>query len=219
VAQALLAKEKAATRAGDELAAQRRALPWLRVDADYEFMGVDGVVSLDGLFNGQPQLVIYHFMFGADWDEGCPSCSFWADSFDGIDVHLGARGTSFANVSAAPVEKLRAYQQRMGWSFRWVSSAGSDFNHDMGVAHTPEEIAGTDKLYNHTTAEAFGSDSPGLSVFTKHDGQIYLTYQTFARGLEVFNAAYNLLDLTPAGRGEDELEFTMSWLRRNDSYE
>ena len=198
----LLAKEKQITRLRDELARERRQLPWLRVEGDYRFRGAEGEVPLAGLFGSRSQLVVYHFMFGPDWDAGCPSCSFWADNFDGIDVHLAHRDAAFACVSRAPYEKLRDYQERMGWRFRWVSSAGGGFNFDYGVSSGEND------------------ESPGLSVFARDaDGGIFRTYSTYRRGLDAFNGAYQMLDLLPKGRDEDGLDWPQQWVRRHDEYE
>lgn len=216
--RALLADEKAATAARDALAAKRRELPWLHMSDDYRFDTGAGSVGWDELFDGHQQLVIYHFMYGTDWDEGCPTCSFWADSFDGSAIHLAARDTAFACVSEAAMDKLDAYKARMGWSFRWYSSAGTSFGHDLGVSHSPGVLATGDTTYNHDTAHPMGDVSPGLSAFIRDDDGVWLTYQTFARGLEAFNATYGLLDLTALGRHEDDLPFTMAWLRRHDAY-
>lgn len=216
---ALLDAEKAHMRAGDALAARRRTLPKVRLDKDYRFTGAEGEVTLAGLFGRHGQLVIYHFMFGADWDEGCPSCSFWADNFDGIDAHLAARDTAFACVSTAPYDRLAAYRDRMGWRFRWVSSAGSGFNHDFNVSFTPEELEAKDNVYNYRRGGFGGEEAPGLSVFERvADGAVLHTYSTYGRGVEAFNGAYHILDLTPKGRDEDGLDWPMQWVRRHDRY-
>lgn len=210
-----LAKEKAFTQAREEMAAARRALPGLVIDADYTFGATEGTMTLADLFDGRPQLIVQHFMYGEDWAEGCPMCSFWADSFDGLSVHLAHRNTSFVLVSTAPVAELEAYRERMGWDFRWVSSGGTTFNADMGVS----PAANGEPNYNFGTSDGYGSDSPALSVFERSaEGVIGLTYQTSARGLDLLNSAYHLLDLTPLGRDEDDLEFSMAWLRRHDEY-
>ena len=217
---ALLEKEKELTRAKDALAEARRALPRVQVDEDYQFQTNDGSVALGDLFGPHSQLLVDHFMFGADWEEGCPSCSFWADGFDGIDIHLAARDVSFVVISAAPLEKLNAYKARMGWRFNWVSSEGSDFNRDMGVAFTPEEVEAGKMNYNYRDTGFPATEAPGLSVFVKDDaGRVYHTYSVFSRGLDTYNAAYQLLDLVPKGRDEAALPFSMAWLRRRDQYE
>lgn len=207
---AIRSAEKQHTRAGDELAKQRRALPHLRIDEGYSFDTTAGQKGLADLLAGRRQLVVYHFMFGTDWDEGCPICSYWADSFDGIASHLAARDTTFLCSSNAALDKLQAYRERMGWSFEWVSSAPSEFTADMGFStngHRPDALA---------TAT---DESPGMSIFELDGDEVHLTYQTTARGLEAFNAAYNILDFTPLGRNEDDLPFTMAWVQRHDMYD
>ena len=215
---ALLAKEKELNRARDELAAERRRLPWVRLEKNYEFDGPDGRVSMIDLFDGRSQLIVYHFMFGPGWEEGCPSCSFWADSFGGMPVHLASRDASLVAASRAPFAEVEAYRQRMGWSFRWVSSAPSDFNYDFGVSATTEQRA-VGGEYNFRHVDEPMEESPGLSVFARDDaGQVFHTYSTFSRGLDPINSGYQLLDLTPKGRDERDLPWTMAWLRRHDSY-
>ena len=214
---ALLEKEKELTRQHDELARERRELPWVALETDYRFRGAEGEIGLADLFDGHSQLLVYHFMFGPDWSEGCPSCSFWADSFDGVSVHLAQRDVSFVCVSRASYAKLSEYRQRMGWSFPWFSSEGSSFNFDFGVSFTPEQQAGTG-TYNFREVERPGDESPGLSAFVKDGGRIYHTYSTYGRGADVFNGAYQLLDLAPKGRDEEGLEWPMAWLRRHDQY-
>jgi predicted dithiol-disulfide oxidoreductase (DUF899 family) len=216
--RAFLEKEKAFTRARDELSAARRALPWRKIETDYLFEGERGRVSLADLFEGRSQLIVYHFMFGPDWEAGCKSCSFWADNYDRIVVHLNARDTNLVAVSRAPYPRLAAYRQRMGWSFTWVSSLGNSFNHDFAVSFTGEELARPGNNYNFGT-QKFGIDeAPGLSVFARENGAIYHTYSTYSRGLDMLNGAYHLLDLVPKGRDEAELSYTMEWLRRRDEY-
>lgn len=206
-----LAKEKAHTRAGDALAAERRALPQLIVDQKYTFTTTSGPATLDDLFGEHSQLIIIHFMFGADWEEGCPSCSYWADSYNGVDFHLANRDTAFVAVSTASVDQIETYRKRMEWTFPWVSSAGTMFNSDFGVSPAS---AGDEWEYNFAPAPRV-DEMPGLSVFTRSpDGTIALTYQAFARGLESFNSCYALLDLTAAGRNEQDLSNTMAWLQR-----
>jgi predicted dithiol-disulfide oxidoreductase (DUF899 family) len=216
VRKAHLAKEKEFTRLRDELARERRELPWERVDKDYVFEAPEGRVKLAELFAGRGQLIVQHFMFGPDWDEGCPSCSFWSDNFNGIDAHLAHRDTSFVLVSRAPIAKLEAYRKRMGWTLRWVSSLGSDFNFDYGVSFKPDEAG---RKYNYDTIKPYGEEAPGLSVFRRgEDGAIYHTYSTYARGLDTLNGTYHLLDLTSKGRDEEGLSFPMAWVRRHDRY-
>ena len=217
--RALLDKEKEFTRLRDELSSRRRDLPWRRVETDYVFNGGDGPVSLSELFGPHSQLMIYHFMFGPDWDAGCPSCSFWADNFDGIVQHLAHRDVAFAAVSRAPLARLREYRERMGWRFRWVSSAANEFNFDYQVSFRPEQ-QDAEVVYNYCSGPWRGDESPGLSVFHKGDsGAIFHTYSTYARGLDMINGAYHLLDLAPKGRDEAGLEWPQQWVRRHDEYD
>ncbi len=215
--KALLAKGKAFTKARDRLAAERRALPLVRVEKTYRFQTASGEQGLDDLFGAHSQLIVQHFMFGPDWAEGCPSCSFWADNFNGTDAHLGARNTAFVAVSNAPLEKLLAYKERLGWTFNWVSAADSTFSADFGVTFP----AGNDadgRGYNYT-GKVSGEEKPGLSVFYRlPDKSICHSYSTYARGLDFLNATYHLLDLTPMGRDEAGLSFTMAWVKRRDQY-
>lgn len=216
--KALLAKEKAFTKARDQLSRERRELPWEKVDKTYVFDGPNGKETLSDLFAGRQQLLVYHFMFGPDWAEGCPSCSFWADNYNGVVVHLKHRDVSLVAISRAPLEKLEAYKRRMGWSFKWVSSYGNDFNRDYQVSFTPEEQKTA--VYNYE-ARGFGSsEAPGISVFAKDEaGSIFHTYSCYARGLDMLNGAYHLLDLVPKGRDEQGLPHPMAWVRRHDKYE
>jgi predicted dithiol-disulfide oxidoreductase (DUF899 family) len=217
---AFLAKEKELSRLRDELGRQRRALPWERVDKAYVFHGPRGTESLADLFGPRSQLAVYHFMFAPEWEAGCKSCSFWADNFDGIDVHLAHRDVSFVGVSRAPLAKLEAFKKRMGWSFRWLSSFGSDFNFDYGVSFTPEALKGAGAPYNYTSSNTHLTDQVGASAFYKAaDGTIFHTYSCYARGVDPLNGAYGWLDLMPKGRDEDGLEFTQSWVRHHDAYE
>jgi len=216
--KALLAKEKELTRLRDDLSRQRRDLPWVKVEKTYVFDGPSGKETLSDLFAGRSQLIVDHFMFGADWQEGCPSCSFWADTYDGVVVHLEQRDASFVVVSRAPLDKLEAYRKRMGWSFKWVSSLNNDFNRDYHVSFTPAEQ--NTALYNYR-ADGFGSsEAPGVSVFAKDAaGSIFHTYSCYARGLDALNGAYQLLDLIPKGRDEQGLPHPMAWVRRHDRYD
>ena len=217
--KAHLAREKELTRLRDKLSRERRELPWVEVDKNYLFDGVAGKESLADLFDGRSQLIIYHFMYGRDWSEGCPSCSFWADNFNGIDIHLRHRDISLVVVSTAPLETLNAYKKRMGWNFKWVSSNGSDFNHDYHVTFTPEDMRSDGVYYNYRVGKFPSEEAPGVSVFFKsEDGDIFHTYSCYSRGLDVLNGAYHFMDLTPKGRDEDNLAFTMAWLRRRDQY-
>ncbi len=216
---ALLAKEKELTRARDEVSALRRALPWVRVATDYTFEGPSGRVSLAELFDGRSQLVVYHFMFDPSWEAGCKSCSWWADNFERNVVHLRHRDVTLVAVSRAPLAKLRTYQQRMGWTFTWVSSFANTFNRDFGVSWTADEIARGEAVYNYAPTQWEG-ESPGISVFAKDDsGAVFHTYSCYSRGLDMMNAGYHYLDLVPKGRDEDRLEYGMEWLRRRDEYE
>src|ERR1700737_260883 len=215
--KAHLAHEKEFALARDCLSAERRALPWVRVDKNYLFDGPDGQKTLADLFKGRSQLVVQHFMFAPDWNEGCKSCSFWADGFERIIPHLAARDTTLVAVSRAPLEKLRAFARRMGWTFDWLSSAGSDFNYDFAVSFTPEQIKSGAQLYNFGTSRFGIEDAPGISVFYRNElGEIFHTYSCFARGLDMMNATYHYLDLTPLGRHEQGLPYPMDWLRLRD---
>jgi predicted dithiol-disulfide oxidoreductase (DUF899 family) len=216
--RALLEKEKEYTRARDALTQDRQALPWEKVEKDYRFEGEDGEKSLANLFDGRSQLIVYHFMFGPDWEEGCPSCSFWADSFNGTDIHLAHRDTTLIAVSNTSLEKIDAYKARMGWTFKWVSSLGTDFNRDFYVTFTDEQVERGEMYYNYRMTKFPVSEAPGLSAFYQgDDGNVYHTYSTYARGLDILNGAYNMLDLTALGRHEDGKG--MAWLRRKDQYE
>lgn len=215
----LLAEEKAFTSQRDALSARRRALPRVRLEKDYSFEDTNGPVTLAGLFDGQSQLIVYHFMFGPDWEEGCPSCSFWADNYDGIATHLAHRDTSLVTIARAPIAKLQTYRDRMGWKGKWVSSLGSDFNYDFNVSFDADDQADRKTSYNFGLGKFSGPETPGISVFSKGtDGAIYHTYSTYSRGLDMLNGAYHFLDLTPKGRDEDGLDHPMSWLRRHDQY-
>jgi len=215
----LLRREKELTRLRDELAAARRALPWERVTKDYVFQGPDGDVSLSGLFAGRRQLLVYHFMFGPDWEKGCKSCSFWADGFNLVPAHLAQRDVSFVAVSRAPLETLQAFARRMGWTFPWVSSGQTDFNFDYGVSFEAREVDEQRPAYNYGTSRPHGTEMPGFSCFACDDaGAVHHTYSTYGRGLDPMNPAYQLLDLTPLGRDEESLPFPMSWVRLRDEY-
>lgn len=215
----LLSEEKALQQRRDELAARRRQLPWRRVSTNYEFEGESGPVGLADLFGECSQLLVYHFMFHPDWDAGCKSCSFWADNYNGVVEHLQARDVSLVAVSRAPLEKLLAYRERLGWTFTWVSSGGNSFNHDFFVAFSKTEIESGDAFYNYRKTGKVIEDMPGLSAFKKtSDGNVYHTYSTYSRGLDPFNTAYQLLDLVADGRNEDDLPYSMDWLRRRDEY-
>ena len=214
-----LAKEKEFTRLRDELSRQRRSLPWEKVEKRYQFDSNHGKVTLADLFAGRSQLIVYHFMFGPGWEQGCPSCSYVADHFDGSTIHLANRDTTLAVVSRAPLEQIEAFRKRMGWKFQWVSSFESEFNFDYHVSFTPEEKANGKVYYNYAVGEFPSEEGPGASVFTKDAaGDIFHTYSSYARGLDILMGTYNLLDLVPKGRDEDGLAFSMSWVRHHDRY-
>ena len=215
--KALLAREKELTRLRDEIAQARRALPWVRIEQNYLFDTSSGQQTLADLFAGRRQLLVQHFMLAPGWEEGCASCSFMADHTDGMTVHLANRDVTMLAVSRAPLAEIERFRQRMGWQFRWVSSHGSDFNRDFGVTFTPEEIAAGEVYYNYTQRP--GEEMPGISVFYQDDaGEVFHTYSTYGRGVEVMMGAYNLLDLTPKGRNELDVSHRMEWLRHHDRY-
>jgi predicted dithiol-disulfide oxidoreductase (DUF899 family) len=213
----LLAQEKAFTRQRDELSRQRRELPWERVEKEYVFEGPDGGRTLAELFDGRSQLIVYHFMFDPSWDEGCKSCSFWADNFDPNVVHLKARDVTFVAISRAPYAKLAAYKRRMRWSFDWFSSGETDFNFDLGVSFAPDELE-REGAYNYGSLAPHAPEREGLSVFYKHGDAVFHTYSAYARGIDLVNTAYNYLDLVPKGRDEEGAR-SQSWVRRHDEYE
>jgi predicted dithiol-disulfide oxidoreductase (DUF899 family) len=215
----LLAKEKESTRLLDQLSAERRKLPWVKVEKNYVFDAPGGKATLADLFAGRSQLVIQHFMFGPDWQEGCPSCSFMADHTDGMLPHLAARDTTMAAVSRAPLAKIEAFKKRMGWRFNWVSSNGGDFNADFHVFFTEKELAHGTVNYNYTMQEFPSAEAPGLSVFYKDAaGDVFHTYSTYGRGVDVLMGTYRFLDIVPKGRDEGRLEFSMAWVRYHDRY-
>jgi predicted dithiol-disulfide oxidoreductase (DUF899 family) len=214
----LLAREKELTHMRDQLSAERRALPWVRVDKPYAFDGPNGRETLADLFGPRRQLVVYHFMFAPEWETGCKSCSFWADNFNGITAHLEQRDVTFAAISRAPLTKLQSFARRLGWTFKWVSSGGSDFNYDFNVSFTPEMLAGGDATYNYEPLGFEASDMPGVSVFAKDDrGAVFHTYSAYARGIDALNTAYQYLDLVPKGRDEANDE-PMAWVKLRDQY-
>jgi predicted dithiol-disulfide oxidoreductase (DUF899 family) len=215
---AFMAKEKEFTRLRDELSRQRRELPWEKVTKQYVFDGPRGKETLAELFEGRSQLVVYHLMYSPSWDEACKSCSFWADNFNGIDIHLAHRDITFLAISRAPLSKLEEYKKRMLWSFKWVSAAESDFNYDLNVSFGAEAAQSGTAYYNYGTGRKVQEEMPGISVFYKDEnGDIYHTYSAYSRGIDLLNGAYNYIDLTPKGR--DEGTRIMSWLRRRDQYE
>jgi len=214
----LLAKEKEFTRMGEQLSAERRALPWLRIDKQYTFDGPNGRETLAQLFGDRNQLVVYHFMFAPEWEVGCKNCSFWADNFNGITAHLRQRDVAFTAISRAPLEKLQAFAQRLGWTFKWVSSQGTDFNYDFEVSFKPEALARGEATYNFAKLPYASSDMPGISVFAKDEsGAVCRTYSTFGRGIDMMNTAHHYLDLVPKGR--DEGGKIMAWVKLRDLYD
>jgi len=214
-----LKKEKEFTRLRDELSRQRRELPWVKVEKAYTFEGPNGLVTLSDLFGARGQLFVYHFMFGPGWEQGCPSCSFLADSFDAATVHLAQRDTAFAAVSRATLPEIEAFKKRMGWRFPWVSSNGTEFNYDFRVSFTPEEMASGKPIYNFDTITFPSEEGPGASVFIRRDGQIYHTYSSYARGLDILIPTYNMLDMTAKGRDEEGMKpHAMAWVRHHDRY-
>lgn len=216
----LLAREKEITRLRDQLARERRALPWVRIQKDYAFDTPEGRRTLAELFEGRRQLLVQHFMLGPGWAEGCPSCSYMADHLDGMQVHLMQRDVTLRVVSRAPLAEIERFRARMGWRFQWVSSHGSDFNRDFGVSFTQEEIASGKVRYNYVTQAFPAEEAPGISVFYKDDAdQVFHTYSTYGRGVEVMMGTYDLLDLTPKGRDEHNPGHTMDWVRHHDRYE
>jgi predicted dithiol-disulfide oxidoreductase (DUF899 family) len=218
--KALLASEKELTRLRDVIAEERRALPWVHISKNYVFDTPSGRRSLGDLFEGRSQLLVQHFMLGPGWKQGCPSCSFMADHNDGMTVHLANRGVTLVVVSRAPLEEIERFRQRMGWQFPWVSSNGSDFNYDFGVSFTPEELAKGEIHYNYGRWPYAHEEWPGISVFHKNEaGEVYHTYSTYGRGVEVMMGTYRMLDLVPKGRDERDVEHKMEWVRHHDRYE
>jgi len=213
----LLAKEKEFTRLRDNMTAQIRALPWQRIEKTYSFDSPTGKETLVDLFDGKSQLAIYHFMLGPDWDQGCTSCSYWADGFQGIPVHLAHRDVSFVVVSRAPLSKIEQFKKRMGWTFKWVSSFGSDFNYDFGVSFTEQDERSGHVFYNYADGPHMSDEMPGASFFYWRNHEVFHTYSTYARGLDILNCAYNWLDLVPKGRDENP-HHTMDWVRHHDRY-
>jgi predicted dithiol-disulfide oxidoreductase (DUF899 family) len=216
----LLEREKAFTRAKDELAEARRALPWVRIDKPYSFDTNDGAQTLAQLFGSRSQLLVYHFMFGPNAEAGCRSCSFWADHLDACLAHLQQRDVSLVVVSRGPLAKLQAFKQKNGWDFAWVSSGNTDFNFDFGVSVAPEVRAAGKASYNYTTLSVgTQTELPGLSAFYKdREGHVFHTYSTYGRGIELANATYQLLDLLPRGRDEGELPQPMAWVKFKHEY-
>jgi predicted dithiol-disulfide oxidoreductase (DUF899 family) len=217
--QELLAEEKELTHRRDALAAKRQRLPWVKLEKEYSFDTPRGKKTLAQLFDGKSQLIVYHFMFGPEWEEGCPGCSLMADSFNGNMPHIEARDVTFVAISRAPLAKIQAFKKRMGWQFKWASSQGNDFNHDFAVSFTKDDIA-KGKNYNFGTANFAMEEAPGMSVFFRHaNGDIFHTYSTYGRGLEDMLAVYPYFDRLPKGREESELARPMGWVRHHDKYE
>jgi predicted dithiol-disulfide oxidoreductase (DUF899 family) len=217
--KALLAREKELTRARDRLSAERRALPWVKVEKTYVFDTPDGKKSLAELFDGKSQLLVYHFMLGPGWEEGCPSCSYLADHFDGAVTHLAQRDVTFVVVSRASRAEIETFKRRMGWRFNWVSSFGSDFNFDYHVSFPADEV-GSEVDYNYEKQDVGSDEMPGASVFYRDaSGQVFHTYSAYARGLDILVGTYNFLDLTPKGRDEQDLPWSMAWVRHHDRYD
>jgi predicted dithiol-disulfide oxidoreductase (DUF899 family) len=211
-----LKKEKEFTDLKDQLAADRRALPWVKVEKDYKFQGPNGELTLSDLFDGRSQLFLYHFMLGPGWDAGCPGCSFFADHVDGARRHFEHHDVKFVAVSRGTLPEIEKYKKRMGWTFDWVSSNGSDFNYDFGVSFDQEKARGTVE-YNYETIESNEEEMPGQSIFYKDEnGDIFHTYSTYARGGDILIGAYNFLEMMPKGRNEKEI---MDWMRRHDEYD
>jgi predicted dithiol-disulfide oxidoreductase (DUF899 family) len=216
----LLAREKELTRLSDQIARERRALPWVRIEKNYVFDGSEGRRTLADLFEGRRQLMVQHFMLAPGWEQGCPSCSFMADHTDGMNVHLQHRDLTLVAVSRAPLADIERFRRRMGWRFKWVSSHDNDFNYDFRVSFTPEDETSGELVYNFGTQPYQGEEAPGISVFYKDDaGAVFHTYSTYGRGVEVMMGTYDLLDLTPQGRDERDVPYKMEWLRHHDRYE
>jgi len=216
----LLAHEKELTQLRDQIARERRALPWVRIDKNYVFDAPGGRRALADLFEGRRQLLVQHFMFAPGWEQGCKSCSFMADHIDGMNVHLEHRDVTLVVVSRAPLAEIEPFRRRMGWRFKWVSSHGSDFNYDFRVSFTPEEVARGGLDYNYGEWPRAGEEWPGISAFYRdHTGAAFHTYSTYGRGVEAMMGTYSLLDLVSKGREEDDLGYTMEWVRHHDRYE
>jgi predicted dithiol-disulfide oxidoreductase (DUF899 family) len=218
--KALLKKEKEFTRLRDQLNQQRRELPWEKVEKQYVFDGPDGKESLADLFDGKSQLIVWHFMFGSDWKEGCSHCSFWADTFNGNIVHLRQRDTTMIAIAQAPLKKIESFKKRMGWSFKWVSSAKTDFNFDFQASVRPEELKAGKVYYNYRQIAPFSDQLHGASAFCRDDrGDVFHTYSTYARGVDMLNGTYQYLDLTAKGRDEDwSADHPSGWVRHHDKY-
>jgi predicted dithiol-disulfide oxidoreductase (DUF899 family) len=218
--KALLAEEKVFTHRREELARKRRALPWERVKKEYVFEGTNGRETLSDLFDGRSQLIVYHFMFPPEDDQGCPHCSFWADHYDPTLVHLNHRDVSLVVISRAPVAKIEAFKKRMGWRFKWISSGNTDFNYDYQASFRPEDLKRGTAVYNYGPLNMDVADREGISVFYRDEsGQVFHTYSTYARGIDMVNATYQFLDLVPKGRDEQDFAFPQEWVRYHDRYD
>jgi predicted dithiol-disulfide oxidoreductase (DUF899 family) len=216
---ALLAREKEFTRLHDEIRRERRALPWVRVDKEYVFDTPSGRQSLADLFEGRSQLVVYHFMFAPEWEQGCKHCSFWADHFDGMLKHLKHRDVTFLAISRAPLAKIEAFKKRLGWKFKWVSSQHDDFNYDFQVSFRPQALKSGEVIYNYAPTRMNTTDREGLSVFYRDaGGAVFHTYSCYARGIDALNGTYQFLDLVPKGRDEEGLKSPQAWVHYHDSY-
>jgi predicted dithiol-disulfide oxidoreductase (DUF899 family) len=216
----LLAKEKEFTRLRDQLSQQRRELPWQRVDKQYVFDGTQGKETLAQLFGNRSQLIVYHFMFDPSWEAGCKHCSWWADNFERNVVHLAHRDVTLVAISHAPLEKIESFRKRMGWTFKWVSAGNTDFNYDYNVSFGPEQISKGEIYHNYRVRKSAMTEVAGISVFYKDPaGTVFHTYSCYERGLDMMNAGYHFLDLTPKGRDEATLSFSQAWVRYRDSYE
>jgi predicted dithiol-disulfide oxidoreductase (DUF899 family) len=218
--KALLAKEKEATHLRDEVSRLRRQLPWEKVEKNYTFDTPSGKSTLADLFEGRSQLIVYHFMFGPGWEEGCPSCSYLMDHVDGMLPHLNARDITFSAISRAPIQAIEAFKKRMGWRFKWASSGGTDFNYDLQVSFTKQQLADGKVIYNYAEMKPPPfEDFPGLSCFFKDEsGDVFHTYSTYSRGLDIIVGTYMYLDIAPLGRNEDNLKHSMAWVRHHDKY-
>jgi len=217
--QRFLTREKEFTRLRDELSRERRELPWEHVKKEYAFESDRGRETLGELFGKHNQLIVYHFMYAPDWEIGCRGCSFWADNFNGIVPHLNARNVSLIAVSRAPLQKLQAQARRFGWTFKWVSSLGNDFNYDYNVSFRPEALERNAAFYNYSARKLDSTEMPGISAFFRDGDQIYHSYSTYARGLDMLNTAYHYLDIAPQGRDEEGLAFPMQWVKHRLAYE
>ena len=214
----LLAEEKKFSKLRDKLNLQRRKLPWVKIEKEYVFDAPTGKVTLADLFGGKSQLIVYHFMFGPGWAEGCEHCSFWADHFDSVNLHIGQRDTVFTVVSRAPLEEVEPFKKRMGWKFVWVSSFNTDFNFDFNVSFTPEQRKSGKAIYNYAPLDMNIDEREGVSAFYRDkNGEIYHTYSSYERGIDLTNTTYNFLDLTAKGRDENP-DHSQDWVRYHDQY-